>query len=170
MTFHWRKQAEEEKNGPNFHFLINNSSETEGHYTKQAIPESEPYHLSVSTVNEVGPSKEEFVFKVPSEESVQNVPEVKESLLVDNNGKFSLAWHMPRQQLSSDFMLTVFWCSGSSDSDCVNGIKWQDIAGDSTEFEIPEEDFVDFAFISLSQNNITRGMRIVPCRLSLGKR
>ena len=121
-------------------------------------------------MNEVGPSNEEFIFKLPSEESVQNMPEVKESILVDNHGKFSLAWHTPRQQLSSDFMLTVFWCSGSRDSDCVNGIKWQDIVSDATEFEIPEEEFVDFAFISLSQNNSTRGMRIVPCRLSLGKR
>merc|ERR1711892_557043 len=82
-------------------------------------------------------------------------------------GQFTLLWNYS-DKLPSNSIVTVFWCSKSRDSNCANGVEWKELSKDATKFEIPaEEGFINYAFTSISVNNITRGMKIVPCRLSV---
>ena len=168
VTFHWRKQPEDEKNGPNFRYVIDKSEETKKIYAQKFLPEPKDIVFSISTVNDIGYSDSEFYITVPRGDVLQELPEVEQSILVDNYGKFLLLWNFSGK-LQDDAIVTIFWCSQSSSSQCENGVEWKEVTGAQTSFEIPEEEgFINYAFTSISQNNLTKGMKMVPCRLSLG--
>ena len=90
VTFHWRKQPEDEKNGPHFRYVIDKSEQTKKIYAQKFLPEPKDTVFSISTVNDVGYSDSEFYITVPSRDVLQELPEVEQSILVDNYGLFFL--------------------------------------------------------------------------------
>ena len=170
VTFHWRKQPDDERNGPNFLYVIDPSERTTKHYSEKLVLESENNVFNIGAVNGVGYSNDKFEIVVPNEDDRQKLSEISESILVDNHGQFTILWNYS-DKLPSNSIVTVFWCSKSRDSNCANGVEWKELSKDATKFEIPaEEEFINYAFTSISVNNITRGMKIVPCRLSIGNK
>ena len=125
VTFHWRKQPEDEKNGPNFRYVIDKSEETKKIYAQKFLPEHEDIVFSISTVNDVGYSDSEFYITVPSCDVLQELPEVEQSIIVDNYGQFLLLWNFS-QKLHQDAFVTIFWYSQSS-SQCVNEVEWKEV-------------------------------------------
>jgi hypothetical protein len=170
VTFFWRKQQEDEKNGPNFRYIIDNSEETTTPYKEKIADASKDSVFNISAVNDVGYSEAVFTIIVPSEEERQKLAEIHHSILINNHGQFMVIWNY-KDNLPKSTIVTILWCTRSSDRHCGDGIKWQELTVDETQFAIPEDGgFINYAFTSITQNNRTKGMDIVPCRLSLGKR
>ena len=148
---------------------IDNSEETTTLYKEKIIDESKDIVFNISAVNDVGYSEAVFTMAVPSEEERQKLAEVNQSILIDNNGQFMVIWNY-KENLPTNTIVTIFWCARSSDRHCGNGIKWKERTVDENKFAIPQDQgFINYAFTSITQDNRTKGMNIVPCRLSLGK-
>ena len=169
VTFYWSKEAEKEKNGPNFRYMINSNEETSQPFADQLQQNNEDVCISISAVNDVGSSNSSIKITVPKEEIRQKLPEVQKSILIDNHGKFLVLWNFQQNLVPATAIVTIIWCSQSSTRHCGNGIEWEEVNVDEKRFELPkEEKFINHAFTSILRNNSTKGMKIVPCRLSIG--
>ena len=108
ITFYWGNQPEDEKNGPNFRYVINVSEETTASYKVKIIDESKDMVFNISAVNDVGYSEAVFIIAVPSEEERQKLAEVNESILIDNHGQFMVIWNY-KENLPTSTIVTTSW-------------------------------------------------------------
>ena len=170
IRFHWKKQKKLDMNGPNFKYVLNNIDETDAHYVIKTDSGELENVLKISAMNDIGFSNEEQTIVCSREEERKLLPEIKHSILVDNNGTFFVVWK-EYNSLALNSIVTVFWCSNSVSINCEDGINWEEVSSSQTRYEIPKESgFVKEAFISVSQNNASSGMRHVSCKYSTGKK
>ena len=170
IRFHWKKQKKEAMNGPNFKYVLNNIDETDAHYVIKTDNGDLENVLKISAMNAIGFSNEEQTIVCSREEERKSLPEITHSILVDNNGTFSVLWK-EYNSLALNSIVTVFWCTDSVSINCEDGIDWEEVSPSQTKYEIPKESgFVKEAFVSVSQNNASSGMRHVSCKYSTGNK
>ncbi|XP_012229180.2 cytokine receptor [Linepithema humile] len=174
VFLYWQTIPQTEQNGNNFMYLINvednnhkvleQANTTSGYYQFKGLGNSNKYHFTISTVNEVGASRERTKIIIPTKEEMPPEPTLF-TKIVFNPGAYELSWRPPIAV--EDIMnYTIFSCEHNRDSSqCEGYLDWVHIPGNSTVHNMtglnPEKTY-QFA-IALNTKRGSSGMVWASC-------